>query len=65
MVQAWRWRPGSGDARKSRRAARAKDLADLPGWKHDEDLEKKERIQKEDTVERHASAIDPSCCTVL
>jgi hypothetical protein len=35
MVQAWRWRPGSGDARKSTRAARAKDLGDLPGWKHD------------------------------
>ncbi|THU81975.1 FAD dependent oxidoreductase [Dendrothele bispora CBS 962.96] len=34
MLQAWRWRPGSGDARKSRRAAPAKDLADLPGWKH-------------------------------
>ncbi|KAJ4494290.1 hypothetical protein C8R41DRAFT_829628 [Lentinula lateritia] len=28
-------RPGSGDARKSRRAAPAEDLADLPGWKHD------------------------------
>ncbi|KIY45893.1 FAD dependent oxidoreductase [Fistulina hepatica ATCC 64428] len=35
MREAWRWRPGSGDARKSRRAARAKDLADLPGWRHD------------------------------
>ncbi|KAF5372842.1 hypothetical protein D9758_001474 [Tetrapyrgos nigripes] len=35
MLEAWRWRPGSGDARKSRRAAPAKDLADLPGWKHD------------------------------
>ncbi|KAJ3842960.1 FAD dependent oxidoreductase [Lentinula raphanica] len=35
MREAWRWRPGSGDARKSRRAAPAKDLADLPGWNHD------------------------------
>ncbi|KAK7449710.1 hypothetical protein VKT23_013183 [Stygiomarasmius scandens] len=35
MLEAWRWRPGSGDARRSRRAAPAKDLADLPGWKHD------------------------------
>ncbi|KAJ4476758.1 FAD dependent oxidoreductase [Lentinula aciculospora] len=35
MQEAWRWRPGSGDARKSRRAARAKDLVELPGWKHD------------------------------
>ncbi|KAF9073737.1 FAD dependent oxidoreductase [Rhodocollybia butyracea] len=35
MREAWRWRPGSGDARKSRRAAPAKDLADLPGWRHD------------------------------
>ncbi|KAJ3990477.1 FAD dependent oxidoreductase [Lentinula detonsa] len=35
LREAWRWRPGSGDARKSTRAAFAKDLADLPGWKHD------------------------------
>jgi sarcosine oxidase/L-pipecolate oxidase len=35
LKQAWRWRPGSGDALKSRRAAPAKDLADMPGWKHD------------------------------
>ncbi|KAK7431159.1 hypothetical protein QQZ08_002199 [Neonectria magnoliae] len=34
FVDSWRWRPG-GDALKSRRAAPAKDLADLPGWKHD------------------------------
>ncbi|KAF2791578.1 fructosyl amino acid oxidase [Melanomma pulvis-pyrius CBS 109.77] len=36
LKQAWRWRPGQGDALKSRRAAPAKDLADMPGWKHDE-----------------------------
>ncbi|KAK7449712.1 hypothetical protein VKT23_013185 [Stygiomarasmius scandens] len=35
LLEAWRWRPGSGDALQSRRAAPAKDLADLPGWKHD------------------------------
>ncbi|KZV65846.1 FAD dependent oxidoreductase [Peniophora sp. CONT] len=65
MLQAWRWRPGSGDARKSRRTAPAKDLADMPGWKHDEDSqEKKERAQQEDAVERYASTMDPSCCTV-
>ncbi|KAH9886896.1 fructosyl peptide oxidase [Xylariomycetidae sp. FL2044] len=34
LAQAWRWRPG-GDPLKSRRAAPAKDLADLPGWRHD------------------------------
>ncbi|KAJ4181629.1 hypothetical protein NW755_010898 [Fusarium falciforme] len=34
LAEAWRWRPG-GDALKSRRAAPAKDLADMPGWKHD------------------------------
>jgi sarcosine oxidase/L-pipecolate oxidase len=34
LVHAWRWRPG-GDPLKSRRAAPAKDLADMPGWKHD------------------------------
>ncbi|KAF4464509.1 FAD dependent oxidoreductase [Fusarium albosuccineum] len=34
LTEAWRWRPG-GDALKSRRAAPAKDLADMPGWKHD------------------------------
>lgn len=39
MAWAWRWRPGSGDARKSTRAAPAKDLADMPGWQHDEDVE--------------------------
>ncbi|CAJ2510930.1 Uu.00g065550.m01.CDS01 [Anthostomella pinea] len=34
LAYAWRWRPG-GDALKSRRAAPAKDLADMSGWKHD------------------------------
>ncbi|KAH6980774.1 fructosyl amino acid oxidase [Ilyonectria sp. MPI-CAGE-AT-0026] len=34
LADAWRWRPG-GDALKSRRGAPAKDLADMPGWKHD------------------------------
>ncbi|KAL5120643.1 hypothetical protein ACEQ8H_001391 [Pleosporales sp. CAS-2024a] len=36
LTYAWRWRPGSGDALKSRRDAPAKDLGDMPGWKHDE-----------------------------
>lgn len=36
LTYAWRWRPG-GDALKSRRAAPAKDLADMPGWNHDKD----------------------------
>jgi sarcosine oxidase/L-pipecolate oxidase len=35
LTYAWRWRPGNGDALQSRRAAPAKDLADMPGWKHD------------------------------
>ncbi|SPO00318.1 related to fructosyl amino acid oxidase [Cephalotrichum gorgonifer] len=34
LTQAWRWRPG-GDALKSRRAEPAKDLANMPGWRHD------------------------------
>ncbi|KAB5578063.1 fructosyl peptide oxidase [Coniochaeta sp. 2T2.1] len=34
MAHQWRWRPG-GDALKSRRAAPPKDLADMPGWRHD------------------------------
>ncbi|KAL4918389.1 FAD dependent oxidoreductase [Aspergillus aurantiobrunneus] len=34
LADAWRWRPG-GDALKSIRAAPAKDLADMPGWRHD------------------------------
>lgn len=38
LAHAWRWRPGTGDARKSTRAAQAKDLADLPGWNHDRDV---------------------------
>ncbi|CAI7628190.1 unnamed protein product [Penicillium glandicola] len=37
MADAWKWRPG-GDALKSRRGAPAKDLADMPGWKHDPKL---------------------------
>ncbi|KAF2706321.1 fructosyl amino acid oxidase [Pleomassaria siparia CBS 279.74] len=36
LKEAWKWRPGQGDPLKSRRAAPAKDLADMPGWKHDE-----------------------------
>jgi hypothetical protein len=39
FADAWRWRPGQGDALKSTRAARAKDLADMPGWKHDDDVD--------------------------
>ncbi|KAI9374737.1 FAD dependent oxidoreductase [Aspergillus egyptiacus] len=35
LAEAWRWRPGCGDALKSRRDAPPKDLADMPGWKHD------------------------------
>jgi sarcosine oxidase / L-pipecolate oxidase len=34
LAHAWRWRPG-GDALRSRRGAPPKDLADMPGWKHD------------------------------
>ncbi|CAI6074917.1 unnamed protein product [Clonostachys chloroleuca] len=34
LLDYWKWRPG-GDALKSTRAAPAKDLADMPGWKHD------------------------------
>ncbi|EFQ95464.1 hypothetical protein CFE70_009940 [Pyrenophora teres f. teres 0-1] len=37
LAHAWRWRPGTGDALRSRRGAPAKDLADMPGWQHDED----------------------------
>lgn len=37
FAQAWRWRPGSGNARKSTRAAEARDLADMPGWNHDDE----------------------------
>lgn len=45
LAQAWRWRPG-GDARKSRRAAPAKDLADMPGWRHDGGAECQPREHK-------------------
>ena len=34
LAGAWAWRPG-GDALKSRRGAPAKDLSDMPGWRHD------------------------------
>lgn len=34
LEEAWKWRPG-GDALKSRRAAPARDLAGVAGWKHD------------------------------
>ncbi|KAH8664732.1 fructosyl peptide oxidase [Xylariales sp. PMI_506] len=37
LAHAWRWRPG-GDALRSRRGAPPKDLADMPGWKHDAKL---------------------------
>ncbi|KAI1868528.1 uncharacterized protein JN550_006444 [Neoarthrinium moseri] len=37
LTHAWRWRPG-GDAQKSTRAAPPKDLADMPGWRHDTKL---------------------------
>ncbi|OTB18560.1 hypothetical protein K445DRAFT_314440 [Daldinia sp. EC12] len=39
LAHAWRWRPG-GDALRSIRGAAAKDLADMPGWNHDVDLNK-------------------------
>jgi sarcosine oxidase/L-pipecolate oxidase len=35
LAHAWRWRPGTGDALISRRAAPAKDLEDMLGWRHD------------------------------
>ncbi|KAL2135308.1 hypothetical protein VTI74DRAFT_9076 [Chaetomium olivicolor] len=35
LAEAWRWRPGQGDALKSIRAGPAEDLADKPGWNHD------------------------------
>lgn len=41
MRSAWRWRSGSGDARRSTRRGRAEDLADHPGWRHDVDGMKK------------------------
>lgn len=37
LADEWMWRPG-GDALKSRRASPAKDLVDMPGWKHDAKL---------------------------
>lgn len=37
LADPWGWRPG-GDALKSIRSAPAKDLADMPGWKHDAKL---------------------------
>ncbi|KAK2610192.1 hypothetical protein N8I77_003644 [Diaporthe amygdali] len=37
LIDAWGWRPGSGDARKSTRAAPAKNLSEMPGWKHDQE----------------------------
>ncbi|WVR04150.1 hypothetical protein IAU60_001149 [Kwoniella sp. DSM 27419] len=35
LAHSWRWRPGCGDPLKSRREAPAKDLSDMPGWRHD------------------------------
>lgn len=37
LAEAWKWRPGSGDSRKSTRAAPAKDLSEMPGWNHDDE----------------------------
>ncbi|CAI6294091.1 unnamed protein product [Periconia digitata] len=34
LKEAWRWRPG-GDALKSRRAAPARDLSEVPGWREE------------------------------
>ncbi|WWC87454.1 uncharacterized protein L201_002343 [Kwoniella dendrophila CBS 6074] len=56
MKNSWKWRPGSGDALKSRRAAQARDLADLPGWNHDGDVNEinssieKLKLSKEETA---------------
>lgn len=39
LAHAWRWRPGAeGDPLRSGRASPPKDLADMPGWKHDAKL---------------------------
>lgn len=48
LARAWRWRPGQGDALSSIRAGPAKDLADMPGWRHDEEngAEKMEETPK-------------------
>ena len=45
LAHAWRWRPG-GDAVKGRRAAPARDLADMPGWRHDGEDKPRARVQK-------------------
>jgi hypothetical protein len=54
LAHAWRWRPG-GDALKSRRAAPAKDLADMPGWNHDDQSSQK---QKQSGVESLIESVD-------
>jgi hypothetical protein len=54
LAYAWRWRPG-GDALKSRRAAPAKDLADMPGWNHDDRSSQK---QKQSGVESLIESLD-------
>ena len=70
MRQAWRWRPGSGDARKSTRAAPAKDLSELPGWKHDSEKTETKHESGTETAQTASAAnvLEPSgasCCTVL
>ncbi|KAF2726627.1 fructosyl peptide oxidase [Polyplosphaeria fusca] len=39
LKEAWRWRPGEGDALKSVRAGPARDLGDMVGWCHDGDMD--------------------------
>ncbi|KAL1695869.1 FAD dependent oxidoreductase [Schizophyllum commune] len=70
MRQAWRWRPGSGDARQSTRAAPAKDLSELPGWKHDSEKTETKHESGTETAQTASAAnvLEPSgasCCTVL
>ena len=70
MRQAWRWRPGSGDARKSTRAAPAKDLSELPGWNHDDEKTETKQESAKDTAQAAPAAgvLEPSgatCCTIL
>lgn len=43
LTNAWRWGRG-GDALKSIRAARAKDLVDMPGWKHDSEEKTRSKL---------------------
>ncbi|KAH8197595.1 hypothetical protein TruAng_008227 [Truncatella angustata] len=57
MACQWKWRPG-GDALKSRRAAPPKDLADMPGWKHDPKFSLEADYEGFDATEQHAVQMD-------